>query len=369
MQDPKAKLSALLAGAVACVCALSFALATPAAATSIEELEQRVGEAGKTYEDAMAKVEALEASAAENQQKISAIEAQIPDQKAKSADAVRRLYKLEQNRNGLIELILSSDDFNSFISMVNYMAAIQEANADEANRLVELKAELQRTQQTIEAQKAEAEEQRKIADDALEEAEKARDEAIAEARRKAAEEAARAAAKTAAQQAVVTGDTAALDDAIQSTKPQNQPPATNPEPQAPEAPVAPAEPAPEAGEGDREAFISEWTQRIDAYLAGSPLAGYGYAFAEAACDYGVDPRWSPAISNTESSKGAVCFLPHNAWGWGQASWPDWDTAIRAHVRGLAQGYGYTISQAAAQKYCPPTWQDWYIATASEMAKI
>ena len=60
----------------------------------------------------------------------------------------------------------------------------------------------------------------------------------------------------------------------------------------------------------KEAFVSEWTSRIKAYLAGSPLAGQGATFAEAAWSNGVDPRWSPAISNTESSKGAHCFLPY-----------------------------------------------------------
>ncbi|MBR2804014.1 MAG: hypothetical protein IKE20_02565, partial [Eggerthellaceae bacterium] len=87
----------------------------------------------------------------------------------------------------------------------------------------------------------------------------------------------------------------------------------------------------------REAFVAEWSARIDAYLAGSPLSGYGTTFAEAAWENGIDPRWSPAISNTESGKGSACFLPHNAWGWGSSAWGDWDTAIRAHVAGLASG--------------------------------
>ena len=119
----------------------------------------------------------------------------------------------------------------------------------------------------------------------------------------------------------------------------------------------------------REAFLQEWTTRIDAYLAGSPLAGYGYAFAEAAWDNGVDPRWSPAISNTESGKGSNCFLPCNAWGWGSTGWGDWDTAIRAHVAGLARGYGYSITLSAAASYCPPTYVSWYNKTLSQMSLI
>lgn len=120
----------------------------------------------------------------------------------------------------------------------------------------------------------------------------------------------------------------------------------------------------------KEAFIAEWTERINNYLAGSPLAGYGATFATAAWTYGVDPRWSPAISNTESTKGRNCFRTHNAWGWmGDTSWGSWEEAINAHVKGLAEGYGYSISVTAAKKYCPPTYMSWYEKTISQMALI
>ena len=119
----------------------------------------------------------------------------------------------------------------------------------------------------------------------------------------------------------------------------------------------------------REAFVAEWSARIDAYLAGSPLSGYGTTFAEAAWENGIDPRWSPAISNTESGKGSVCFLPHNAWGWGSSAWGDWDTAIRAHVAGLASGYGYSLTPEGAATYCPPHAADWYNKTLAQMASI
>ena len=117
------------------------------------------------------------------------------------------------------------------------------------------------------------------------------------------------------------------------------------------------------------AFLEEWTARIDAYLSGTPLAGYGATFAEAAWSNGIDPRWSPAISNTESGNGRNCFLPYNAWGWGGDAWPDWGTAIKAHVAGLADGYGYSVTFAAAQKYCPPNSIHWYNNTLSQMALI
>lgn len=119
----------------------------------------------------------------------------------------------------------------------------------------------------------------------------------------------------------------------------------------------------------KEAFVAEWGARIDAYLAGSPLAGYGSVFAMAAWDNGVDPRWSPAISNTESTKGANCFLPYNAWGWGDHGWSSWEEAIYAHVSGLAAGYGYSLTYENAAKYCPPHAGDWYNTTLSQMQMI
>lgn len=119
----------------------------------------------------------------------------------------------------------------------------------------------------------------------------------------------------------------------------------------------------------RKAFVEEWTRRIDKFLAGSNLAGYGKVFAEAAWENGVDPRFSPAISNTESGRGSECFLPYNAWGWGSSTWNDWETAIRDHVAGLAEVYGYTVSYEAAGIYCPPNQDNWYHMTITAMASI
>ena len=128
----------------------------------------------------------------------------------------------------------------------------------------------------------------------------------------------------------------------------------------------------------KDAFIAEWGPRIDAYLAGSPLEGYGSTFAEAAWEYGIDPRWSPAISNTESTKGRHCIRAYNAWGWGAndenpygmaSEWSSWEQAIFAHVEGLSRGYGFTITLSSAKKYCPPTYEQWYATTLNEMSKI
>ncbi len=124
-----------------------------------------------------------------------------------------------------------------------------------------------------------------------------------------------------------------------------------------------------AAESARAAYVAEWAPRIDAYLAGSALAGTGEAFACAAYDYGVDPRFSPAVSAVESSKGAKCFKAHNAWGWGRSSWGSWEEAIRAHVAGLARSYGGELTKGAAQKYCTSNPSGWYANVSAQMATI
>ena len=129
---------------------------------------------------------------------------------------------------------------------------------------------------------------------------------------------------------------------------------------------------------DEDEFMEEWTERIDDYLEGTPLEGQGVHFARSAWRYCVDPRWSPAISYIESSNGAYCIRPHNAWGWGAADsdpynlaseWDSWEEAIDAHVAGLAEGYGYTLSTSAARTYCPPGWRRWYNTTLGQMESI
>lgn len=108
---------------------------------------------------------------------------------------------------------------------------------------------------------------------------------------------------------------------------------------------------------------------INAYLAGSPLAGYGQVFYDAATSHGLDPRLLPAVSCIESSKGACCFRSHNAWGWGSSSWPDWTTAINAMAAGVASGYGSGATPSSmGAAYCPGS-QSWINNVTSEMEKM
>lgn len=139
------------------------------------------------------------------------------------------------------------------------------------------------------------------------------------------------------------------------------------ETQATHEPAADSEADAQAAQ--REAFVSTWAARIDAFNAGYPLEGYGRTFAEAAYDSGVDPRFSPAIARVESGSGQNCVYSCNAWGWGTSSWPDWDTAIREHVSGLAAGYGHTLTYDMAYSYNELNPDEWYAQVESCMYQI
>lgn len=367
--------------AIAAGLGLSFVPTTAYAAT-YEELQQQVEDATATYEQASANVDKIKGEIDANEQRIADLEAEMPAQRERAAESVRNLYKLHQSSNGLVDLLLSSEDWSEFLSTLTYLDRIQAHNMDELQVLADMNAELQQERDTLAARHAKASQEADRALQAQQEALAAREEvrlqaiAQAEAERAAAEAAIAEAAKEAEENKTFTNASGQQtdvstpedaspnveddeDEAEQTETPEDNTDTDEEEGQVEEEPIV----------SERDAFIAKWAPRIDAYLAGSPLGGHGQTFAEAAWDYNVDPRWSPAISCIESSKGAICFRPYNAWGWGSSSWSDWDSAIRSHVAGLSAGYGYTISTSAAKKYCPPTWQAWYSSVLSEMNSI
>ena len=395
---------------------LCLAPATLAAAETMEDVQARLQEATSAYYEAEERIAEIEGQISENEARIAEIEAALPEQRAAAASSIRTEYKMQQDVHGLIELILSSKNFFEFIESIQYLDKIQERNTQTIDKLIELDRELEERRASLAQERTKAIEERDAAQQAIDDAEAARE----ELERIAAEEAAReeaerqaalaeAAAKAAAQETFTNAsgnevsyeiavpdeeETKRLEEEaerqrqLEELKKQQEAEAQRQaeeeaKRQAEEAArIQAEEEAKKQAEEEakkqaeqeqqtysqRDIFVNTWKQRIDAYLAGTPLSGYGYAFAEAAWDYGVDPRYSPAISYVESSCGAYCFRSHNAWGWGSSSWDDWDTAIRAHVSGLSAGYGYTLTYAGAQKYCPPG-DAWYSAVDTQMKRI
>lgn len=133
-----------------------------------------------------------------------------------------------------------------------------------------------------------------------------------------------------------------------------------------------------AAEQARADAVAEWSGRIDAYLAGTPLSGYGATFAQVAMDYGIDPRLAPAIAMVESGAGSACFNSHNAWGYGNYGWSDWDSAINGYVSGLYAGYsgwmaegdyGLTVTPSMASVYSGYDDGVWYSTVLGEMSAI
>jgi len=350
-----------------------FAAPTTAFAATDAELAAEIERCSLEFADAQEKVDSLMVQIAENEERLAEIEAVLPDQREKTFNSVRTLYKFHQSGGGVLDLVLSANDFNQFLTMVQYLDIIQNHNYEEIDRLIQLQDELSIVSATLDAQRQEAEAERDRAAEALAEAEAAREEARQAALARAfAEAQQRQAAIEEARAHEGETFTTASGNEVQVQAPETDDVTNGASSQEQEQQSAPEQeptPAPAPTVDSREQYISTWAARIDAFNAGWPLAGYGRTFAEAAYDYGVDPRWSPAIARLESSSGTYCFASHNAWGWGDVDWPDWDTAIRSHVRGLASGYGYTLTWDAAQTYCPPNASYWYSVVSSCMYEI
>ena len=325
--------------------------------------ESQVDQYAAAYDEAASKLDELQQKVDENTASIAEIEAEIPELQAEASQAMRDAYKYQSNSNPLVSFVLKSQSLNDLITSVVYMDEIQSSNNAAIEELNAKEQELQRQKTELDQAKAQLEEQKKAAASALAEAQQARSAAQAKAEAEAAAELAALAAQSTAEQTAPAEGTGESGDNPNSTATQTGQTVTN---TVPSGAVN--------WNLSREEFIAEWTSRINAYLAGSPLAGTGAIFAECSWNTGVDPRWSPAISCIESTKGAHCANSYNAWGMralgsGWLGFGSWGEAITYHVSYLKRMYGTTLTPAAAKKYCPPTWQDWYNKVSSQMARI
>lgn len=345
----------------------------------ISELQQRVEQTAKDYDEASAKLEEINQRIKDNNAAIAKIKKELPARKARAAAAMEAMYKMQNQTSGLIDIIFSIDSLDDLIKTTDYLNTIQDRNVDAINDLNDAQTQLKEKSEQLASDKQAAEEEKAQAEQAAADAVAAREEAQREAEEQAKKEAAEAAAKKAAAQKQSSKKASSSSSSDNSEKSSSTSSSSSSSSQkssnaSEDSSTASSSSGTVSSGGvdwsvGKAKFVSIWTSRINNYLAGSPMAGQGATFANAAWDYGVDPRWSPAIAYTESSLGANCFKPYNAWGWGSSSWSSWSEAIYAHVAGLAHGYGTTISISAAQKYCPSNWQNWYNKTLAQMNSI
>lgn len=313
---------------------------------NIAALQEQVDAASASYDEANQRIVAIEQEIENTNARILEIQSEMPDARKTSDTAAREYYVMLSSSNTFLEILLGATSMEDFFAKVEYSLRINQSLLDDITKLSDLNAELEEARAALEANKAAIEEEQARAEEALVDAQNSRSEA---------EETARLIAEATA---AATAEAAAAAEAEAHTPEEPVTPGPgNVDPHLPDTPT------------DKQSFVDYWSPRIDSYLAGSPMAGYGYAFANAAYDYNVDPRYSPAIACLESSKGRYCFLPYNAWGWGSVTWEDWETAIYSHVRGLSRGYSYTVCEADAQKYCPPNWEYWFSFVSTQMEKI
>ncbi|MCR5845388.1 MAG: hypothetical protein K6G78_02320 [bacterium] len=321
---------------------LSMALMASASAglayaeDSVDELNKKVEQTANDYNKASQRVDDLNAEIEANERKLAELESKIDSATEESARAAKNLYIYQRNTPSLITLVFSSKSPSELFKTIDYMNEYEDSLLHTISASKRMKADIEKTNEALVAERKEAEAAKEEAAKALEEAKAARKEAMAraaeQAKREAEAEKKEKAAKNTGKASPVSSDEVNWN-------------------------VSKSE------------FIKTWTPRIDAYLSGSPLAGQGKTFATAAWNHGVDPRWSPAISYVESSRGLHCFREHNAWGWGSSSWGSWEEAIDAHVAGLARIYGSTLTYSAAKKYCPPNYEHWYKTCLEQMRNI
>ncbi len=320
----------------------------------MEQTAQRYDAAKKKYDEIQQEIDT-------NEQRLKELQEKLPEMQKKAGDVIHTTYKMGCETPNLISIILASDSFSEFLSTMHQLEIMQGKYMKTITELNEAQDELKEKTETLAKKKEEA----KATLDEARAALNAATEARIAAQQKAEEQliAEQAEAEAAIKQA-------------QSASGESFTPVNSESSTTVEVPREIYTGSVDWSVG-RDAFIENWSSRINSYLAGSPMAGTGYAFAEAAWEAGVDPRWSPAIATIESTKGR--YVPygnsHNAWGWtayggGFRRFSSFSEGARAHVYYLGRVYGTTLTPSAAKKYVGTShWNYWYSSVLAQMERI
>lgn len=187
--------------AAAAITAALVASSVPVAAfaedTDLESLQNAAIAAGEQYDQAQQELDSLQQQIDDNEARIEEIEDQLPELKANASNAIATSYKIHQDQNSLLSLLLSADTFNDFITQLAYLNHIVGNATNDMNDLVAAQQELTQKQTELSQQKADEEAKVQAAKDAYDSA----NAAIDAAKEKAMENAAAQEAAYEAQQA------------------------------------------------------------------------------------------------------------------------------------------------------------------------
>ena len=199
--------------------ALSLAMPGVAHATSLSELQGRIDESNEAYNTAVAHATELQDQIDANEARLAQIEEELPAKKDAAAKSLRVSYKMQTGSGDLIQLLLSSEDFNEVISTLQYLEKITSHNNAAVEDLAQATDELEQLQSALASQKAQVDSEVQSALASLTEANDARDQyevqmaaqQAAQVRQAAAQQQAPAQQQAAEQQGASGSDSAKSD--------------------------------------------------------------------------------------------------------------------------------------------------------------
>lgn len=198
--------------------ALSLAMPGVARATSLSELQGRIDESNEAYNTAVAHATELQDQIDANEARLAQIEEELPAKKDAAAKSLRVSYKMQAGSGDLIQLLLSSEDFNEVISTLQYLEKITSHNNAAVEDLAQATDELEQVQSALASQKAQVDSEVQSALASLTEANDARDQYEAQV---AAQQAAQV-RQAAAQQQATEQQGASSSDSAKSDSSANQ---------------------------------------------------------------------------------------------------------------------------------------------------
>lgn len=206
--------------------ALALTLAMPgvARATSLSELQASIDESNGAYNTAVAHANELQEQIDANEVRLAQIEEELPAKKDAAAKSLRVSYKMQAGSGDLIQLLLSSEDFNEVISTLQYLEKITSHNNAAVEDLAQATDELEQVQSALASQKAQVDSEVQSALASLTEANDARDQyeaqmaaqQAAQVRQAAAQQQAPTQQQAAEQQGASDGDSANKSDSSAS---------------------------------------------------------------------------------------------------------------------------------------------------------